>query len=141
MLQKFIAENRGSLKTNVDKLAQVTQVLVDQRGALAETLDIAPLALNNVVNTYNASSGTLDARANLNELTNPPLVMVCNLLKQATPAQVPDVLGNLCGQIAPVVQGLVPLPSGAQVINSLQQGKLPALPFPLIGTAYGSGGN
>ncbi|MFD1051115.1 MCE family protein, partial [Kibdelosporangium lantanae] len=59
-VQQFISANRDKLKSNVDKLATITKVLVDERGALAETLDIAPLALSNLVNAYNASSGTLD---------------------------------------------------------------------------------
>src|SRR5207248_4896075 len=60
----------------------VTKVLVDQRSSLAEILDVAPVGLSNLVNTYNGASGTLDARPNLNELTQPPLVMICRLLKQ-----------------------------------------------------------
>jgi hypothetical protein len=124
----------------VDKLAAVTQVLVDQRAALAEVLDLGPLALSNIINSYNGSSGTLDARADINELTQPPIVMVCSLLRQGTPAQLPQVLADTCDKLAPVVQGLVPLPSPAQVIVSLQQGKLPPLPLPVAGTMFGAGG-
>ncbi|MEV4317647.1 MCE family protein [Actinocrispum sp. NPDC049592] len=127
-VQQFIKDNRARLKTNVDKLASVTQVLVDERAALAEVLDVAPLALGNVLNTYNASSGTLDARADLNDLTNPPIVMVCRLLKQTTPANVPQILADTCGKLAPVLQGALPLPSVAQVINGLQSGNVP-MPF------------
>src|SRR5262249_26060628 len=130
----------AKLKSNVDKLASVTQVLVDQRAALAEVLDLAPLALSNIINSYNGSSGTLDARSNLNELTQPPIVLVCTLLRQTTPAQLPQVLADTCAKLAPVVQGLVRLPSPAQVIASLQQGKLPPLPLPLAGAMYGSPG-
>jgi hypothetical protein len=111
----------------------VTKVLVDQRAALAETLDVAPLALGNLQNSYNAASGTLDTRADINELTQPPIVMVCNLIKQLTPANVPQVLSDACGQLAGVVNQVLPLPSVAQVIESLQQGKLPPLPVPLLG--------
>jgi phospholipid/cholesterol/gamma-HCH transport system substrate-binding protein len=140
MVERFINDNRAKLKSNVDKLAAVTQVLVDQRAALAEVLDIAPLALSNIINSYNGSSGTLDSRGNINELTQPPIVIVCNLLRQGTPAQLPPVLADTCDGIAPVVQGLVPLPSPAEVIVSLQQGKLPPLPLPLAGAVYGTQG-
>ncbi|KZB82020.1 MCE family protein [Amycolatopsis regifaucium] len=135
-VQAFIEKNRDRLKSNVDKLASVTKVLVDQRGALAEVLDVAPVGLGNLVNTYNASSGTLDARANLNELTQPPLVMVCNLLKQTPDAL--DALGDACKGIAGLVDGLVPLPSIAQVIQSSQAGQLPPLPLPIAGQLYGT---
>ncbi|MET0135019.1 MAG: MCE family protein [Kibdelosporangium sp.] len=132
-VQVFIRDNRARLKSNVAKLTTITQVLVEQRAALAEVLDVAPLALGNAVNTYNASSGTLDARADLNDLTNPPIVLVCRLLEQSVPQQVPPVLSDVCKQLAPIVQGTVPLPSVAQVINGLNTGQLPTLPMPLGG--------
>lgn len=135
-VQDFIEKNRDRLKSNVDKLASVTKVLVDQRSALAEILDVAPVGLGNVVNSYNASSGTLDARANLNELTQPPLVMVCNLLKQTPDAL--DVLGDACKNIAGLVDGLVPIPSIAQVLEASSRGALPALPLPISGQLYGT---
>ncbi|OLT42575.1 ABC transporter substrate-binding protein [Saccharomonospora sp. CUA-673] len=134
----FVDENRGRLKSNVDKLASVTQVLVDQRGALAETLDIAPLALSNLAHTYNASSGTLDARPNLNELTQPPITMVCNLLKQ-TPSAL-DAVGNLCQGVADTVEGAAPLPSLAESVKALNKGELPPLPLPVTQQALNSGG-
>ncbi|MGW5716587.1 MCE family protein [Amycolatopsis sp. NPDC003865] len=137
-VQSFIDQNHERLKSNVDKLAGITKVLVDQRSSLAEILDVAPVGLSNLVNTYNGSSGTLDARPNLNELTQPPLVMICRLLKQTPDAL--DALGNACEGIAGVVDGLVPLPSVAQTVQALQAGKLPPLPLPIAGQLYGSGG-
>ncbi|MZD04518.1 MCE family protein [Streptomyces sp. SID5785] len=68
-VKKFIKDNRGELKKNVRKLVPITQALVDQRASLAEALDVAPLAAQNVVNAYNPKTRTLDGRANLNELS------------------------------------------------------------------------
>ncbi|MBN6036279.1 MCE family protein [Amycolatopsis sp. 195334CR] len=134
-VQGFVEKNRDKLKSNVDKLASITRTLVDQRGALAEILDVAPVALGNLVNTYNASSGTLDARANLNELTQPPVLMVCNLLKQ-TPDQL-DVVGDLCKGLQPVLDGALPLPSVAQVVAAAKKGEAPPLPLPLVDVMSG----
>ncbi|PPK69512.1 MCE family protein [Actinokineospora auranticolor] len=139
-VKAFINDNRGAIKSNVDKLAGITQVLVDQRAALAETLDVAPLALSNVVNSYNASSGTLDARANLNELAQPPIVTVCKLVRQGTAKPLPTTLADLCDKLAPVVQGAVPLQSPAQIIQGMRDGKLPSLPLPVVGDVYAVGG-
>jgi virulence factor Mce-like protein len=136
-VQDFIAKNHDRIKSNVDKLASVTKVLVDQRSALAEILDVAPVGLGNAVNSYNAASGTLDVRANLNELTQPPLVMVCNLLKQGSSA-VPVALTDACKNIAGLTNGLVPLPSIAQVVQSANSGQLPPLPLPIAGQLYGT---
>jgi virulence factor Mce-like protein len=129
-VQQFINDNRAHLKTNVDKLASVTQVLVDQRAALSEVLDIAPVALSNIINAYNGSAGTLDARADINELAQPPIVLICNLLRQGTPNALPQVLADACDTLKPLVQGLVPLPTPAEVLTALQNGTAPPLPIP-----------
>ncbi|EHR59398.1 MCE family protein [Saccharomonospora cyanea] len=134
----FINDNRDRVRSNVGKLADITQVLVEQRAALAETLDIAPLALGNLANTYNAASGTLDARPNMNELTEPPILMVCNLLRQTPEAL--DALGDLCAEVGGVLDGAVQLPSLAESVNALNKGKLPPLPLPLVGQLTGSEG-
>jgi virulence factor Mce-like protein len=131
-VQGFIQDNRAALKSNVDKLAGITQVLVDQRAALAETLDVAPLALGNLQNTYNAASGTLDTRADINELNQPPLVLVCKLVQGIEPGRVPGVLSQACAQLEPILSGQVPLKAPAEVLSDLSQGKLP-LPLPLAG--------
>ncbi|MBB4911328.1 MCE family protein [Actinophytocola algeriensis] len=129
-VQQFINDNRAHLKGNVDKLASITQVLVDQRAALSEVLDVAPLALSNIINSYNGSSGTLDARADLNDLAQPPIVTLCNLVRQGTPNDLPQVLADTCDQLKPLVEGLVPLPSAAEVLTALQNGTAPPLPIP-----------
>lgn len=131
----FIEENKDSLRSNVDKLAAVTRELVKQRAALAEIFDVAPVALSNVINTYNGSSGALDARANFNELAQPPIVMVCSLLESATPSQI-GPLADICKQVAPVGDSL---PSVASIINSLQEGKLPLPLRQLQEIQYGGG--
>lgn len=51
-VKTFIQDNRGSLKAEVDKLAPLTQILVQQRASLAEALDTAPLAAGNALNAY-----------------------------------------------------------------------------------------
>ncbi|SDF65451.1 virulence factor Mce family protein [Lentzea fradiae] len=131
-VQGFVKDNREVLKSNVDKLASITQVLVNQRAALAETLDVAPLALGNLQNSYNAASGTLDTRANINELNQPPIVLVCKLVQQATPNNVPPVLAETCKQLEPLLTGALPLKTPAEVLSDLNAGKLP-LPLPLAG--------
>ena len=66
-IQSFINDNRAAIKSNVDKLAQTTQVLVDRRASLAEALDVAPLAVTNVLNAFDPASETLQGRADLLE--------------------------------------------------------------------------
>ncbi|WP_433276033.1 MCE family protein [Pseudonocardia xinjiangensis] len=124
----FVRDNRASLQSNVDRLTDVTAVLVKQQKALAEILDIAPAGLSNLANTYNGSSGTLDTRADVNELSLPPIVLICQALKRGTPADLPQDLADTCSQLEPVLSGAVPLPSAAQVITALQSGQAPPVP-------------
>jgi phospholipid/cholesterol/gamma-HCH transport system substrate-binding protein len=60
----FVRDNKKDLTRNVAGLAEVTGVLVQQRAALAQFLDEAPLALGNLNLAYNPTSGTLDTRDN-----------------------------------------------------------------------------
>ncbi|WP_439378259.1 MCE family protein [Amycolatopsis lexingtonensis] len=131
-VQTFVNDNKAALESNVDKLASLSKVLVDQRAALAEVLDIAPTGATNFINSYDAASGTIAVRDNLNELTNPPILTVCRLISSFTPKQLPDALGNICKQLAPVLDGALKLPTIPQVLNSLQNGTLPPLPLPLV---------
>jgi phospholipid/cholesterol/gamma-HCH transport system substrate-binding protein len=66
-VQGFVRDNRSKVKSNVDKLAGIAGVLVEQKASLAEALDTAPNALTNLVEAYNPRSGTIDARADLLE--------------------------------------------------------------------------
>ncbi|GJF06810.1 MCE family protein [Pseudonocardia sp. D17] len=125
-VQAFIADNRAALKSDVDKLTDVTGTLADEQRALAEILDVAPAAVGNLSNTYNGASGTLDTRANINELSFPPVLFLCTMLQRS--GTVPAPLGDTCRSLEPVISGAVPLPSAAAVITSLQQGQVPAFP-------------
>jgi phospholipid/cholesterol/gamma-HCH transport system substrate-binding protein len=116
-VQGFIATNRSLITSNVTKLATITSILVRERASLAETLDVAPLAVDNVVNAYNATTRTLNGRGDLNELSMGPGA------QQAGAASLPAA-----GPPGPA--GAVPLPP-----SSL--GKLPPLPLPAVGL-YGT---
>jgi phospholipid/cholesterol/gamma-HCH transport system substrate-binding protein len=83
----FVRDNRELLGKNITGLDRITQILVKQRGALTETLRDAPLALNNLLLTYNPQAGTLDTRANLGEIghqiQSDPATFLCGILDQA----------------------------------------------------------
>ncbi|MGH3764890.1 MAG: MCE family protein [Pseudonocardiaceae bacterium] len=134
----FVQDNRAVVKSNVDRLTEVTAVLVRQREALGEIVDIAPTALSNLNNAYDSSSGTLDTRLNIEELRAPPILLVCELLRRSTPRQVPATLGRTCGALEPQLTGAVPLPTAAQVITALRAGQPPPLPLLALPTVpYG----
>jgi phospholipid/cholesterol/gamma-HCH transport system substrate-binding protein len=94
----FVRDNRDGLHTDVAQLASITDILVRQQKALAETFDVAPLALNNLTNSYNAKYGTLDVRPvlapGLNLPTLDPQALLCGLLSG-------NPLGGVIGGLAP----------------------------------------
>ncbi|GIH18425.1 MCE family protein [Rugosimonospora africana] len=65
----FIHDNRDRIKSNVDKLASITQILVKEKASLQEALDDIPLAVTNLLGAYDPSISTFDGRADLNELS------------------------------------------------------------------------
>jgi virulence factor Mce-like protein len=75
----FVRDNTTLLTTNVNRLGDVTLALVQQRDALAQVLDVAPAALENLSHAYNPDFGTLDTRDNSTGSTNPE-VIVCQIL-------------------------------------------------------------
>jgi phospholipid/cholesterol/gamma-HCH transport system substrate-binding protein len=106
----FVRSNRRILGKNISGLDDVTQVLVKQRAALAQTLRLAPLALNNLALTYNPQAGTLDTRANLGELghqiTSDPSTFLCSILDQANQGgQACDLVQKLLGKNRPAALG------------------------------------
>jgi hypothetical protein len=74
----------------------------------------------------------LDTRADINELNQPPIVLVCKLIQSIEPGKVPLALSQACKQLEPVLTGALPLPTPAEALTSLNAGKLP-LPLPLGG--------
>ncbi|CRK59553.1 MCE-family protein Mce1D [Alloactinosynnema sp. L-07] len=128
----FIAENKDLLKSNVDRLVGITQTLVDQRGALAEVLDVGPLGASNFLNTYDAATATFAVRGNINELTYPPMALLCRTIAASTPKQLPQLLSDTCAKLAPILDGTVKLPSPNDALNALQRGELPPMPLPLL---------
>lgn len=99
----FVRENRSALSENIDGLNRVSKILVKQREALDEVLNVAPLALNNLFLTYNPATGTLDTRSNQGETPHQfeadPAGFLCAMVSQNDPT------GKSCELIEQVVGG------------------------------------
>ncbi|WP_072804548.1 MCE family protein [Rhodococcoides yunnanense] len=113
----FVADNRDQLVQAADGLVQPTQTLADRKESLVETLTILPLAISNVVNSYDAESGTLATRANLQNETQDPLGTLCRLIDlgklvpgdprfEQLGAQIQPIIDR-CGEFTTLIQGPV----------------------------------
>ena len=115
----FVQQNAALLTTNVDRLADVTLSLVQQRSALAEVLDVAPAAISNLSHAYNPTYGTLDTRDNSLGSTNAEVV-VCQLLSTAGRLQLAGVDVN-------DLTALLKLPQPEQICARLLSGDADAV--------------
>jgi phospholipid/cholesterol/gamma-HCH transport system substrate-binding protein len=108
----FVQDNREILRTDIRGVNRFVKVLVRQRDALAETLRIAPLALNNLQLAYNPDTGTLDTNANIGnlerEITNDPTAVLCALISGNDPT----------GRFCEILQSLPLLPRAAALSSS-----------------------
>jgi virulence factor Mce-like protein len=160
-VKTFIANNRTLITSNVTKLASITQILVKERASLAQVVDEAPLAVDNVLNAYNPVARSLNGRGNLLELeasqgtsaqSAPAATPQAGAPSAATaPATGPvsgspfcaaarsagsgaaSTLGSLCRlELRAAAGALAP-------VSAKQQASLPPLPLPAVGPVYGSG--
>lgn len=129
-VKTFIESNRELVSSNVSNLTDVTQALVDQRKALAEVIDVAPLGASNFINAYDAKTGAVAVRGQLRELAKPPVLFVCRMVQRSVPQPLPSELKKACDSLAPALKNTPGLPSIAESLNSLKNGELPPLPLP-----------
>ncbi|MCM0620801.1 MCE family protein [Nocardioides bruguierae] len=110
-VRRFVDDNGEILTEDVKGLNRVAKVLVKQRAALDETLDAAPLALNNLYLTYNPQAGTLDTNANLtlieDQLVNDPALLLCTVANSV------DDTGGLCDAL----EGALPRPGALDALR------------------------
>src|SRR6266436_5920268 len=124
-LSRTLGNSSGNLFATVAYLQRFTTMLKDnngqvrERASLAEALDVAPLAADNLVHAYDATTHTLVGRGYLGELIRGNTPRGAFTTADTRPS----------GAIAPV--GSVPVP--ASLIGSL-----PPLPLPSAGTVYGT---
>jgi phospholipid/cholesterol/gamma-HCH transport system substrate-binding protein len=72
-VQRFIAGSRNQTSEQVARLADLTQILVDQHMALENILHSSPNALGNFFNDYNADTGTIVGGFGIVDFANPTL--------------------------------------------------------------------
>ncbi|MGW7239567.1 MCE family protein [Streptomyces sp. NPDC054804] len=113
----FVKNNKKSLTSNVQGLSKVTKVLVTQRAALAELLEVAPTGLSNLNNAYNPSSGTLDTRNNAQQAQD-PASLLCSVLKTTGDegGKNPD-----CKELKDLFDSLPKVPQGSAVTGTVDR--------------------
>ncbi|MEB3020848.1 MCE family protein [[Mycobacterium] crassicus] len=102
-VKAFIADNHEAVGTTSDKLASVSQALVDSVDDLKQILHVIPTAAQNFVNIYQPAQGTLTGALSTNNLSD-PISFVCGAI-QAASRQNAAQSAKLCVQyLAPIVK-------------------------------------
>lgn len=112
----FIKKNAAKLHTGVVGLKNVTNVLVRQKASLDETLSIAPVALANIVHSYQPNLGVIATRGNLASLTDPG--QLCVIIKVAADKALGGSLGTV---LAPIVDTCQKAVAGSLDLQALSK--------------------
>lgn len=113
----FVKKNKKSLTSDVKGLSKVTKVLVTQRAALEELLEVAPTGLSNLNNAYNPSAGTLDTRNNAQQAQD-PASLLCSVLRTTGDegGKNPD-----CTELKKLFDSLPKAPRGSAVTGTVDR--------------------
>ncbi|GAC1611186.1 MAG: MCE family protein [Mycobacteriales bacterium] len=100
---RSVVDDAGPVLTqNVAGLLDVSHTVLKQEQALRETLNLAPVALQNFIGTFDPQTSTLSARVAVNgTATSDPSLLLCQLLLS-------NSLGDLCPAVHTVVDPLKP---------------------------------
>lgn len=95
-VQRFVAGSRNEASEQVQRLANVTGVLVEQKNAIRNILHVTPNAIANTFNMYNPSSGSAVGSIALANFSN-PVQMICAMIGAVENVTAPET-SKLCSQ-------------------------------------------
>lgn len=75
---QLVKDNRATITSDVQGLTSVTQTILKQRNSLIETLDDAPLAIQNLYNAYDPESESLRTKGDFEQISD-PRILICQL--------------------------------------------------------------
>ncbi|MGO8936941.1 MAG: MCE family protein [Mycobacterium sp.] len=120
-VRRFIAGSRDQTAEAIQRLANVTQNLVDHQRDLEQVLHISPTAFANAYNVYNPDTGSALGAFALTNFSN-PVQLVCSAIGAVENATAPET-AKLCGQyLGPVLRLLnfneLPIPFNTYLMKS-----------------------
>ena len=102
-VRNFVAENQDALGTTSDKLASVSQAVVQSLDDIKQVLHIAPTAFQNFLNIYQPAQGALSGALAVNQFAN-PIQFLCAAVQAASRRSAKES-AKLCVQyLAPIIK-------------------------------------
>ena len=104
-VQRFVAHNRDQASEQIQRLANVTQNLVDHSMDLQNILHVAPNAFANAYNIYNPDTGAVSGAFVLNNFAN-PVQFICSAIDGIANATAAET-GKLCAEyLGPALEAM-----------------------------------
>ncbi|MCF8589711.1 MCE family protein [Gordonia liuliyuniae] len=125
----FVADNNDRIGDAIRGLHPTGQALLDNKEHLLEIFTVLPVTISNLINAYDAESGTLAMRLNLPDLQD-PLSAGCRFLdlKNLMPGN--PLAIDFSKKLAPLVDNCKKI--GKQVTDGVLEPMLPILPFGIL---------
>ncbi len=95
-VQRFVAGSRNQLSEQVQRLANVTQILIDNKMSVENLLHVSPNALANGYNNYNPMTGTFIGGFAFINFSN-PVQLICATIGALENVTAPET-AKLCAQ-------------------------------------------
>ncbi len=117
-VQGFVRDNREALATDVRKLTRVIGTINSEKDSLNTALDVAPVAMGNLVLAFNTESGSIGSRIGLTGNVQDADGLLCAIVQQSA---LPKITKTLACQIFEMV--LEPLVSQAPSVPPESPGR------------------
>ncbi|GAB05953.1 MCE family protein [Gordonia amarae] len=125
----FLDDNEQKLGKTVRDLQPTTKALADQKDNLKEVLTVLPLTISNLINAYNAESGTLDMRLTIPQLQD-LLGAGCSTLDLGKLMPGDPAAKQWSATMRPLVQNCSKV--AKQITKGVLEPTLPILPFGIM---------
>ncbi|MGB3301203.1 MCE family protein [Gordonia sp. (in: high G+C Gram-positive bacteria)] len=126
---RFINDNSSQIGDTIRDLQPTGQALLDNKDHLLEILTVLPVTINNLINAYDAESGTLAMRLNIPDLQD-LLGAQCRMLDLGKLLPGNPMAVDFSRKMAPLVNGCEGLAN--QVTKGVLEPMLPVLPFGIM---------
>ncbi|MBM7365918.1 MCE family protein [Gordonia hydrophobica] len=125
----FIADNNQKIGDAIRDLQPTGQALLDNKDHLLEILTVLPVTISNLINAYDAESGTVAMRLNIPDLQD-PLGATCKMLDLGKLLPGNPMAVDFSRKLAPLVNNCKAV--GKQITDGVLTPLLPTLPFGIL---------
>ena len=108
-VKTFVQSNRQALVTDIEKLTRVMKTINSERDSIDAALDVAPVAMDNLVLAFNTASGTIGSRIGIQGQVWDADGFLCAIVQQSDMARASkDLACTIFEQLLEPIEDNVP---------------------------------